>query len=172
MRLRLTLLSYLLTVPASLGFRPAAPFIDIDLAMRMLTLPAELRWDRRWQRELFARHGVDLEAQRLSGDDRNTLNFQAMRRVPLRPLDVALLREVVKPDYVRWINRNVGPLGLPSEALWRMGWTKGFRRLAKALAPTGIAERRMQAYCAYLTLKPIETLLLRRDRARRGGEGL
>jgi len=95
-----------------------------------------------------------------------------MRRVPVKPLDVPLLSEVVKPEYVRWINRNVGPFGLPSETLWRLGYTRGFRRAAKALAPTGIAERRMQAYCAYLTLKPIESLLQRRDRARRGEDAV
>lgn len=170
-RLRMILLSYLLRVPASLGLQPQAPYLDLDLALRMLTLPPQLREQRRWEHEVFARHGIDLEARPLPADHRNTLNFRALRRVPLKPLDVALLREVVKPDYVRWINRNVGPLGLPSEALWRLGWTPGFRRAAKALAPTGIADRRMLAYCAYLTLKPIESLLQRRDRARRGTEG-
>jgi hypothetical protein len=171
-RLRLTLLSYLLAVPASLGLRATGPFLDIDLAMRMLTLPAEQRLERRWQREFFARQGVDLEAQALSFDGRNTLNYQGMRKVPLKPLDVALLREVVSPDYVRWINRNVGPLGLYSEAAWRLRRRRGFRRAVGALERrTGVGQRRLDAYCAYLTLKPIESLLLRRDRARRG-EGL
>jgi asparagine synthetase B (glutamine-hydrolysing) len=170
LRLRSVLLSYLLSVPASHGLRPRAPYLDIDLAMPMLTLPAEQRWGRRWQREFFARQGVDLESERTSGDWRNTLNFQAMRRVPLRPLDVALLREVIKPECVRWVNRSVGLLGLPSEALWRLSWKPGFRRAAKALAPTGIADSRLTAYCAYLTLKPIEALLQRRDLARRGAE--
>ena len=67
-RLRMMLLSYLLSVPASLGFRAKGPYLDIDLAMRMLTLPAEQRKDRRWQREFFARQGVDLEARAFSFD--------------------------------------------------------------------------------------------------------
>ena len=169
-RLRLTLLSYLLSVPASLGFRAEGPFLDIDLAMRMLTLPAKQRKDRRWQREFFARQGVDLEARAFSCDERNTLNFQGMRRVPLRPLDVELLREVVRPEYVRWVNREVGPFGLSSEATWRLGQVHGFRRGVKVLRRTGITQRRLHAYNAYLTLKPIESLLKRRDRARRGEE--
>ena len=167
-RLRMVLLSYLLSVPASLGYPAKGPFLDIDLAMRMLTLPPEQRCDRRWQREFFAREGVDLETGAYSGDGRNTLNFRAMRQVPLKPLEVALLREVVRPDYVRWINRNVGPLGLPSELVWRLGETPGFRRGVELLQRTGIADRRELAYNAYLTLKPIEALLRRRDRARRG----
>jgi hypothetical protein len=167
-RLRMVLLSYLLSVPTSLGYHAKGPFLEIDLAMRMLTLPPEQRRDRRWQREFFAREGVDLETGAHAGDWRNTLNFRAMRQVPLKPLEVALLREVVRPDYVRWINRNVGPLGLPSELVWRLGTTPGFRRGVEFLQRTGIADRRALAYNAYLTLKPIEALLRRRDRARRG----
>ena len=45
---------------------PRDRILDIDLAMRMLTLPAEQRKDRRWQREFFARQGVDLEARAFS----------------------------------------------------------------------------------------------------------
>ena len=169
-RLRLTLLSYLLSVPASLGLRAKGPYLDIDLAMRMLTLPAEQRKERRWQREFFARQGVDLEARAFSFDERNTLNLQGMRRVPLQPLDVALLREVVRPEYVRWINRDVGPLGLYSEATWRLGHSARVSRGVGALEENGHRQRRLHAYNAYLTLKPIESLLKRRDRARRGEE--
>jgi asparagine synthetase B (glutamine-hydrolysing) len=168
LRLRLTLLSYLVRVPESLGFATHAPFLDIDLAMRMLTLPERLRDDRRWEHELFARLGLDLETGSPPADYRNTLNLRAMRRIPLPPLDVELLRELVEPAYVHWINRWVGPLGLSSEVLWRLAWTPGFRRAAEALRPTGLAGRRMSAYCAYLTLRPLEALLRRRDQARRG----
>lgn len=171
-RLRMVLLSYLLAVPSSLGFDARAPFLDQDVALSMLTLPAEQRHERAWQRELFRRHDVDIEAARLPADHRNTLNLRAMRRVPLRPLDVTLLSEIVKPDYVRWINRNVGTLGLAWEVYWRLGWTPGFRRAAKALKRAGVTERRIPAYCAYLTLKPLEELLRRRDRARLDDTGI
>ena len=167
-RLRTTLLSYLQTVPESLGFVPRAPFLDIGLAMRMLTLPGDLRYERRWQREFFAAHGVDLEAASLPVDHRNFLNARAMRRVPLRPLDVGLLRELVRPDYVRWVNRTVGPLGLPHEVVSRLAWQRGFRNAVKQLRRMGLSDRRAQAYGAYLTLRPLESLLRRRDAVRRG----
>ncbi|HEY5169429.1 MAG TPA: asparagine synthase-related protein [Thermoleophilia bacterium] len=168
-RLRTTLLSYLQTVPESLGLVPRAPFLDIRLAMRMLTLPADLRRERRWERELFAAHDVDLEAASLSGDYRNQLNSTAMRRRPLRPLDAELLREIVRPEYVRWVNRNIGPLGLPHEAITRLAWQPGLRRAVKQLRRLGVTDRRAEAYGAYLTLRPLESLLRRRDAAR--GEG-
>ncbi len=88
-RIRMALLSYLVTVPASLGLRPRAPFLDIDLAMGMLTLPAAARHGRRWQHEFFARYGVDLEAPHVAGRrlPQHSSTSAAMRRVPLEPLD-------------------------------------------------------------------------------------
>jgi hypothetical protein len=169
-RVRLTLLSYLVRVPASMGLSPRAPFLDMDLGLRMLTLPERERTNRQWQRDFFARQGVDLESRPWPVDYRNTLNYQAMRRVPLRPLDEVLLSEVVRPDYVRWINRTVGPLGLGWEAYWRLNLTPGFRRTVEFLKRHGVTERRQPAYGAYLTLWPIQALLQRRDQARRAGE--
>jgi hypothetical protein len=168
-RNRVGFLSYLLRVPSTLGFVSHGPFLDPEVALRMLTLPDELRHKRQWEREVFARNGLDLDAVPPLADLRNTLNFQAMRRVPLEPLDAQLLREVVDPEYVHWVNRTVGRAGLPWELYWRLGWTPGFRRTVKALRRAGLTERRLAAYGAYLTLRPIQLLLRRRDAARGGG---
>ena len=168
-RLRLTLLSYLLEAPRRLGFTPHAPFLDFDLAMAMLTLPDEERQERAWLQRLFAEAGVDLETDPLPADDRNTLNLRAMRRQPVRPLDPGLLAEVVDPEYVRAVNRDVGHLGLAWEAAWRLSYRRGFRRAMEGLARYGVRERRVRAYGAYLTLRPLEELLRRRDLAARGG---
>lgn len=170
-RLRMALLSYLLTVPASFGLEARAPLTDIEVAMRMLMLPTGQRDDRLWMRGFFAREGLDLESAALELDYHNTLNFRGMRTVPLQPLDQVLLSELVEPEYVRWINRWVGPVGLSSEALWRLGWVPGFRRAVEALKPTGLQSRRIAAYGAYLTLKPLEAFLRRRERARCGEDG-
>ena len=169
-RNRIALLSYLLAVPETVGLVPRAPYLDPDVALRMLTLPRDVRHDRRWVRELFATHDAFLEEADLSFDPRNSLNFQAMRRVPLAPLDVGLLREVVRPEYVRWINRTVGPWGYPWEVYWRLGWTPGFRRAVGQLRRHGLHEQRLAAYAAYLTLRPVQELLRRRERLASGGE--
>jgi hypothetical protein len=168
-RLRLTLLSYLVRVPAAVGFLPQAPFLDIDVAMRMLTLPDELREERRWVYQYFADRDADLESLRLPSDNRNTLNYRAMRRRPLRPLDARVLSEVVRPEYVRRVNAGIGPAGVAWEALWRLGWTPGFRRAVNVTRRWGLTQRRLAAYGAYLTLLPIEKLLRRRDAA--AGDG-
>ena len=164
----MTTMSYLYRLPPLFGLRCRAPFLEGDLALRMLTLPDALRRDRSWQREIFAGRGLDIETAHCGSDYRNTLNFRAMRKAPLAPLDVGVLREVVRPDYVRWINRHAGRWGVPGEALWRLGWKPGYRRMIRGLQRIGISEQRTPAYFAYLTLKPIESLLKRRDRVRTG----
>jgi asparagine synthetase B (glutamine-hydrolysing) len=161
MRFKMPLLSYLLRVPAHFGFRPWSPFLERDIALAMLNLPAQRRTGRRWQRELFTRHGLDFEAQPLRVDRRNTLNAQALRRVPPPPLDERLLREVIRPDYVRWINRTIEYCGPVWNLFWRLAM---HRRLGRPLRRRGFRDRRMEAYFAYLTLRPIERVLQRRDR--------
>jgi hypothetical protein len=165
------MMSYLYRVPESFGLRAAAPLLARDVALRMLTLPPESRLDRRWQHELFREHGLDLETPPLPCDERNTLNFRELRRTPLPPLDPHLLSEVVKPGYVRWINRHVGSVGALWEVYWRLGWTRGFRRAVKGMHRMGVADRRSPAYFAYLTLKPVQSLIERRDAARRAEAG-
>jgi asparagine synthetase B (glutamine-hydrolysing) len=168
LRQQTTFFSYMYRLPAAVGLESRAPFVDAGLARPMLALPPALRHERAWQRELFAARGLDLEHAGLAFDWRNTLNLRALRRVPLEPLDPVLLREVVKPDYVRWANRHAGRYGLPWELFVRLGWRHGFRRLAKALRAAGVEDQRLPAYFAYLTLRPLQQLIERRDRARRG----
>jgi asparagine synthetase B (glutamine-hydrolysing) len=164
-RSRTILLSYLLRVPESLGFRAFAPYLDPEIALAMLSLPAERRYDRRWQRDYYDERGVGLDD--VSGAWHNTLSFQALRRVPVWPLSERLLGEVVRPDYVRWVNRNVGRRGIPWEWYARLRFRPGFRRLMKAPYGLGLRDQRSPAYYAYLCLRPIEALLRRREAARR-----
>jgi hypothetical protein len=163
MRFKIILLTYLLRVPAHVGFQPWSPFLRPDVALALLTLPAERRRLRRWQQELFARHGLDVESRPLRVDRRNSLNQQAIRRLPPPPLDEGLLREVIRPDYVRWINATLRQHGPGWNLLWKLlmrrPWGRHLRR-------RGLRDHRMQAYCAYLTLRPIENALRRRDQER------
>jgi hypothetical protein len=160
MRFKMVLLTYLLRLPAQLGFRPWSPFLEPDIALAMLNLPAARRAGRRWQQELFARYKLDFEAQPLRVDRRNTLNQQALRRVPPPPLDERLLREVIRPEYIQWINRTIRRC----TAAWDVFWGLVRRRhLGRPLRRRGLRDRRLEAYYAYLTLRPIENALRRRN---------
>ncbi len=72
----------------------------------MLNPPPERRANRRWQSDFFAKVGLDLGDQGLVSTGQNNLNFQALRRLPLRPLERDRLGELIDPAYVNWINRH------------------------------------------------------------------
>ena len=163
MRFKIFLLSYLLIVPSSLGLRPWSPFLDPEIALSMLSLPAERRAKRIWQKDFFRKHGLDLESMAMPSDTRNELNYYAIRKVPLEPLDVGLLREVVKPDYVNWVNRHINRQRVLPLWVWKVHQTP---KVAGLLSRLGISDQRLESYVAYLILKPIEKLLRRRDARR------
>jgi hypothetical protein len=171
MRRKIILLSYMLRVPEQLGMRPWSPFLLPEIALAMLSLPPERRRHRMWQRDLFRSHGLDFEKQSLGGSRQNNLSEQGMRRVPLKPLDVTLLREVVRPDYIEWINRNVGPDRRLIDRIrvlqYRVPYAWGL-----LVHRFGLKDARARAYGAYLTLMPLESLLRRRNSVRNGGTNL
>ncbi|MGB9587487.1 MAG: hypothetical protein ACPL7O_04840, partial [Armatimonadota bacterium] len=140
-RTRAMLLSYFNRVPRYYGFEPYSPFVDLELAMKMITLPPERRQKRTWQREFFEKNGLDLENMGLVTDTRFSLDMQAIRSRPIRPLDRGLLREVVRGEYVDWINQN----------------------LADISARTAVSDKTLAAYYAYLVLLPVENLIRKRD---------
>lgn len=163
MRFKITLLCYLMIVPRTFGFRWWSPFLDIEVAMAMLNLPPERRRGRVWQKEFFQKHGLDFESMNLKVTHQNTLDLQALRRIPVRPLDVNLLREVVKPVYVEWINRNVvNHQSGTDRALGRLLRIRKVGGALRRLGFTASTSRQLEAYNAYLVLLPIENLLRKR----------
>jgi|GEM_PF-3147193 len=165
-RTRTMLLRYLVDVPRRLGFAAAAPLADERAGLAALSLPLEDRLDYRWELRTLAEAGLDVDGDAYAGDRMNTLDVQALHRVPLRPLDVDVLRECIRPDYVRWVNRDVGRLGRLWEMYWRSATTKGLRRVNAWLRARGLEAQQLPAYYAYLVLWPLQQLLQARDAAR------
>ena len=154
-RLKLMLISYLMRVPRLFNFQPWTPYLDIDIAMAMLNLPSERRANRQWQRDFFAKVGQDLENQGLKSSRANSLDHQAMRRQPVDPLDVEKLSKLFDRNYIDWINRKVclTPFSSLRAKVLRVPKVGG------ALRRLGIRDESLQAYCAYLCLRPVEKLL-------------
>ena len=166
MRFKIILLCYLRRVPEALGFRWWTPFLDIDICMAMLNLPANRRRDRIWQKEFFKKVGLDVESMGLRSTRQNSINQQALCRIPLNPLDYDLLDMLVEPSYVESINREL------SKTLSR----RWFRHLAAWLRQRrggwrlsqycdNKDKRHIDAYFAYMTLLPIQNLLQRCTRS-------
>jgi asparagine synthetase B (glutamine-hydrolysing) len=165
-RFRIMLTHYLLRVPGLYGLADDAPFLDVDVATAMLSLPDERRSRRRWVREYLSSRGALFEEIR--GDSRYWLYWPVMRAQPLPPLDAGLLAEAVLPDYVHWVNRTLSWRGSWCEGFERVRHRPGLRRAVARLEALGLRQRRLEAYHAYMTLRPIQRLLQKRDDARRG----
>ncbi|MBE9037025.1 hypothetical protein [aff. Roholtiella sp. LEGE 12411] len=160
-RMKMILISYLVRVPEMLfSLKPFSPLLESEIVFSMLSLPVERRINRLWQKEFFQNHGLDLESMNLYGSKQNTLNNQGMDQVPLKPLNVDLLKQVIKPAYIEWINDKIGRQPLFHKILFKMHQTPKIKGVLHRL---GIKEQRLVAYSAYLTLKPIENLLKKRD---------
>lgn len=156
------LFSYLFRVPEKLGFLPWTPFRDLSLAAAMLNLSPRRKTNRLWQQDFFRKNNIMVndycQVRRLS----NTLFYQAYERMPLQPLDKKILSEVIRPDYVEWVNRYVSrtPLSVFQEAALSF---RGAGRLCKMFAGRIPTTVRFRALMAYLVLYPIERLLKSRS---------
>jgi len=165
MRFKIILLCYLRIVPHWIGFNWWSPFIDIDIAMAMLNLPPARKHNRLWQDVFFRKVGLDLASMNLQANVENTLDLQALHRMPVNPLDVNLLKDIFSPDYVEWINRNIqtsynSMIDRLIDRLLRV------RKIGGALKMIGFREKstlQLEAYKAYVVLLPIERLLHRKE---------
>ena len=149
------LLSYLMRVPKVFDFDPWTPYLDMDIAMSMLNLPPHRRNKRQWQQDFFRKVGLNLEEKGLKSSRQNNLDYQAVKQVPLAPLDENLLGSVVDKQYVQWINRHV------KLSTWSDIHTavSGVPKLGGLLRRAHLGSPFLRAYCAYLCLRPLENLL-------------
>ncbi len=165
-RIRMMILHYLLRVPRIYGLRSEAPFLDLEVATAMLTLPDDRRRGRQWVTDYLKSR--DWLFEDVHGDSVYWLYWPVMRSQPLAPLDEELLAEVMRRDYVRWINRTVSWRGLWYEGYQRLSGRRGFRRAAARLQALGLRQRRLEAYHAYMTLRPLQRVLQKRNAAQEG----
>jgi asparagine synthetase B (glutamine-hydrolysing) len=156
-RTKMILVSYLMRLPRNFGFKTWSPFLDIDIAMAMLNLPQERRKDRLWQKEFFQKEGLDLENRSLRVNNTNTLLIQATKNKPLKPLNVDLLKNLFDEKYINWINKNII---LTFYNILKFKLLK-IPKIGKLLGIIGL-KGFLEAYNAYLCLKPFEKLLNRK----------
>jgi len=168
MRFKMTLLSYLLKIPKHFGFKPWSPFLEPEVALAMLTLPEESRANRKWQRDFFAKHEALSLEKHWFKDRKNTLNLQMLQNQTLEPLQIDLLGEYIKPNYIEWINTTIGKaprtlrlkkrLSLPSSLL---AFLPGLHSLPArmGLDPYTLKNEESRALNAYLVLHPIQSVL-------------
>lgn len=157
-RFKIILLNYLMTVPQEMGFKPWSPFLDMDIAIAMLKLPEHRRKGRLWQKNFFERQGLDVENIRLKSSRKGHINLNAIRKVPLQPLDENILSEFINPRYIKWINQTLSANDKLSYIYDNCMHTPYLKEILKKF---GFKNKRMDAYCSYLTLKPLEYIMIK-----------
>ncbi|MBE5823710.1 MAG: hypothetical protein E7308_06530 [Butyrivibrio sp.] len=107
MRLKIMLLRYLLETPIQIGFDAWSPFLDLQNAMSMLTIPWSQKGDRKWQKEYFEHENIEYGWLKRECDYNMIINESAMRLTRLEPLNTELLSKIVKREFVESINREL-----------------------------------------------------------------
>jgi len=160
MRTKMMMLQYLIGVPSSMGYPGYSPFLNQEVAIAMLNLPAERKANRLWQRDFFLQKNILFEQEKHNYTYQNSLNYYALLHEDLQPLDVMILREVINPKYLAWINQKIEQIDTKQrifQTFMHMPKVKGILKLL------GAKNELLQAYFAYITIKPIETLLKKRN---------
>lgn len=167
-RFKMILLSYLITVPESFGFKVWSPFLDMEVSIAMLNLPEKDKLDRDWQKKYFEKNGVLLENHKLTKNQDNTLLLDTLEKSSLPPLNPENFTNIVSGDYIKKINK----------VLSKSGKTLRYKRIVHKFLEVfykipylekiayylnidsyHLKNKEFQAYAAYLTLKPIENLV-------------
>lgn len=105
-RTKMMLLRYLMSIPQSLGLDCDSPFMDIDIAMGMLTINPSRRKNRQWQIDFFRNNGIMIEDMNLSYDPTNVLDHYADFKMPLPNIEKSILGNYINSDYIDQININ------------------------------------------------------------------
>lgn len=179
MRFKMTLLSYLIKIPAHYKFRAWSPFLDMNIALSMLNLPSDRKNNRQWQRDLFKKNNLDLEKDLPFKNRKNTLDLKLLIDEKLDLLDKEKLSEIINPDYIDWINNTISSskktllrkkiLGLPFSI---SSYLPKINNIAKEIGLDNyqIDGPEGKALAAYLTLKPLELIILKRDKLSKYGK--
>ena len=107
MRIKLMLLNYLMRTPREKGFSVWSPFLNPEIAIGMLNLDWKEKEHRVWQNREFEKLGLNFGWQKSKCDYNIVLDIETLRKCRVAPLDESVLREVIKPEFVADVNRQL-----------------------------------------------------------------
>ena len=161
-RLKIILISYIVTLPEYFGWPAWSPFLDLRVAGAMMRLPEQLREKRCWQRNFFRARNLLVEDTVAAGDRSHLLELELSEKFRFEPLTEAFFTGLVEPEYVRKINQELSRHHRFDQTIARLQATPKVWRLLEYFQ---IAPRRESALNAYYVLKAFE--LSRREQLRR-----
>lgn len=158
-RMKMMLIHYLLKVPRSLGFSVWSPFLDSEVCLSILNISVKKRLHREWQKEYFRRNECYFEDIALHRDYSNFLDYTALKKIPLIPLNTDILKEFIQSSIIEKINYRLFHQTLFDVCFHKLQKSYYFSILFSKL---NIKDRLMESYVLYLQYKPIEKLLSKR----------
>lgn len=99
-RIKLILLSYLMSVPEYLKLPSWSPFLSFDVVSKMLSIDTKLRKNRTWQEDFFRDKDIFPEEKGLDYTNTNTLDYGAVCRFKIPNINLFSLFKYFKLDYL------------------------------------------------------------------------
>lgn len=153
MRLKLSLLSYSINIPSIMGFPGWTPFLNFEIVMKMLNLPAERRRDRTWVKDFFASKNMLPHKNMFFQDTKNRLNFHLHNNYSFQPLSDDFNIPYLTNDRKNEINNYLGNINFTSKLNYQLTTTRVIKELLKKV---GIKNKFSDFLTDYQTLKAIE----------------
>jgi hypothetical protein len=169
-RLKIILISYLVTIPESFGFSVFAPYLDMETALSMLCLPAGRRRNRAWQSDYFKKCGLDVENMHLNCSFENTLSYYGAYKVKVSPLNYQLYNKYIQKRYFYTMNSlyknhvfaefsgGGGGASIYKSIFQKLMKIFHIRGILSRLGYKNPRERFLIRLFIYMTLKPFERL--------------
>jgi len=159
LRLKMILLSFLFKIPEHYGFNPYSPFIDEKIAIKMLNLPIFDRQNRKWQKSFVKKSGENTNKNPFIMSFRNNLGYQVLKNFKFEKLNHNLLTDLFEVEYIKNINKELSSYSIKDKILEFIFSTPRIGRLITSKLK--LDNKKLSAYNAYLTIKPIQDILIK-----------
>lgn len=154
MRFKIILLSYLTQIPEYFGFPVWTPFLNFDIAISMLNIQESRKKNRVWQKEFFIKNGLDLEPMKLNRNISNTLDYDAFDNFDFEPIDVGLMKEYIKEEYLFRINQKLSNKAVVIDDV--INKLMSIRYIGGLIGLIGIKNDALDKLYSYCIIKSIE----------------
>jgi hypothetical protein len=130
------------------------PFLNFDIAISMLNIRDNRKKNWVWQMEFFIKNGLDLESMKLNRNISNTLDYNAFDNFDFEPIDVGLMKEYIKEEYLFRINQKLSNKAVVIDDV--INKLMSIRYMGGLIGIIGIKNDALDKLYSYCIIKSIE----------------
>jgi len=105
MRTKLILISYLTQIPEYFGMPVWTPFLNFKIVKAILNISGNRRKNRVWQKDFFAKVGLNLEDMDLKSVKSNKLDYEIAKNAKLEKIDIDVMKKYICKKRLIEINK-------------------------------------------------------------------